>query len=114
LKNHVLISTDPDDPQKDLWDVDDASTIITLADWFAHPFTSSCASLMGPWRYHTPAEQAMAQFKADGHEPVPASGLFNGAGVSLSESNILRPAYHFSEIQRRSGRSLVSCQRRCG
>ncbi|KAJ7866987.1 laccase 17, partial [Mycena olivaceomarginata] len=53
----------PDDPQKDLWDVDDASTIITLADW-----------------YHTPAEQAMAQFKADGHEPVPASGLFNGVG----------------------------------
>ncbi|KAF7352035.1 hypothetical protein MVEN_01165900 [Mycena venus] len=54
---------DPDDPQKDLWDVDDASTVITLADW-----------------YHTPAEQLMAQFKADGHEPVPASGLFNGVG----------------------------------
>ncbi|KAF7352053.1 Multicopper oxidase [Mycena venus] len=53
----------PDDPQKDLWDVDDASTIITLADW-----------------YHTPAEQLMAQFKVDGHEPVPASGLFNGVG----------------------------------
>ncbi|KAJ7842725.1 hypothetical protein B0H14DRAFT_2586168 [Mycena olivaceomarginata] len=44
-------------------DVDDASTIITLVDW-----------------YHTPAEQAMAQFKADGHEPVPASGLFNSVG----------------------------------
>ncbi|KAJ7018209.1 laccase [Mycena alexandri] len=53
----------PDDPQKHLWDVDDASTVITLADW-----------------YHTPAEQLMAQFKADGHEPVPASGLFNGVG----------------------------------
>ncbi|KAF7352056.1 hypothetical protein MVEN_01168100 [Mycena venus] len=53
----------PDDPQKNLWDVDDASTVITLADW-----------------YHTPAEQLMAQFKADGHEPVPASGLFNGVG----------------------------------
>ncbi|KAJ7661414.1 laccase [Mycena polygramma] len=53
----------PDDPQKHLWDVDDASTIITLADW-----------------YHTPAEQAMAQFKLDGHEPVPASGLINGVG----------------------------------
>ncbi|KAJ6564493.1 laccase 16 [Mycena capillaripes] len=53
----------PDDPQKHLWDVDDASTIITLADW-----------------YHTPAEQLMAQFKRDGHEPVPASGLINGIG----------------------------------
>ncbi|KAF7341807.1 Laccase 17 [Mycena sanguinolenta] len=54
---------DPNDPQKDLWDVDDASTIITLADW-----------------YHTPAEQLMAQFKQDGHEPVPGSGLINGVG----------------------------------
>ncbi|KAF7341772.1 Multicopper oxidase [Mycena sanguinolenta] len=54
---------DPDDPQKNLWDVDDASTIITLADW-----------------YHAPAEQLMAQFKLDGHEPVPGSGLINGVG----------------------------------
>ncbi|KAJ7089520.1 laccase 16 [Mycena epipterygia] len=53
----------PDDPQKDLWDVDDAGTIITLADW-----------------YHDPAEALMSQFKQDGHEPVPASGLVNGAG----------------------------------
>ncbi|KAJ7165684.1 laccase 17 [Mycena crocata] len=53
----------PDDPQKDLWDVDDASTVITLADW-----------------YHSPAEELMAQFKKDGHEPVPDSGLINGAG----------------------------------
>ncbi|KAJ6544362.1 laccase 16 [Mycena capillaripes] len=53
----------PDDPQNHLWDVDDTSTIITLADW-----------------YHTPAEQLMEQFKNDGHEPVPASGLINGVG----------------------------------
>ncbi|KAF7341780.1 Laccase 17 [Mycena sanguinolenta] len=59
----TLVIYDPDDPQKDLWDVDDASTIITLADW-----------------YHTPAEQLMAQFKQDGHEPVPGSGLINGVG----------------------------------
>ncbi|KAJ6536410.1 laccase [Mycena vulgaris] len=53
----------PDDPQKALWDVDDPSTIITLADW-----------------YHAPAEALMAQFKVDGHEPVPDSGLINGVG----------------------------------
>ncbi|KAJ7075747.1 laccase [Mycena belliarum] len=53
----------PDDPLKDLWDVDDAGTIITLADW-----------------YHTPATQAMEQFTRDGHEPVPDSGLINGVG----------------------------------
>ncbi|KAJ7469023.1 laccase [Mycena latifolia] len=59
----VICEYDPDDPQKHLWDVDDPSTIITLADW-----------------YHKPAEQLMAQFKLDGHEPVPDSGLINGVG----------------------------------
>ncbi|KAJ7117080.1 laccase [Mycena epipterygia] len=68
LQSHLLdgglnFLADPDDPQKDLWDVDDPSTIITLADW-----------------YHTPAEALMAQFKLDGHEPVPDSGLINGVG----------------------------------
>ncbi|KAJ7676837.1 laccase 17 [Mycena polygramma] len=53
----------PDDPQKSLWDFDDQNTIITLADW-----------------YHSPAEGLMAQFKKDGHEPVPDSGLINGVG----------------------------------
>ncbi|KAJ6481559.1 laccase [Mycena vitilis] len=53
----------PDDPQKSMWDFDDVNTIITLADW-----------------YHTPAEILMAQFKKDGHEPVPDSGLINGVG----------------------------------
>ncbi|KAJ6596228.1 laccase 17 [Mycena vulgaris] len=62
-KRGTLVICNPDDPQKDLWDVDDPSTIITLADW-----------------YHTPAEVLMAQFKLDGHEPVPDSGLINGAG----------------------------------
>ncbi|KAJ6526143.1 laccase [Mycena vulgaris] len=49
--------------EKALWDVDDPSTIITLADW-----------------YHHPAEALMDQFKRDGHEPVPDSGLINGVG----------------------------------
>ncbi|KAJ6536429.1 laccase 16 [Mycena vulgaris] len=59
----TLVICNPDDPQKALWDVDDPSTIITLADW-----------------YHAPAEALMAQFKVDGHEPVPDSGLINGVG----------------------------------
>ncbi|KAJ6579664.1 laccase [Mycena vulgaris] len=59
----VIPTPHPDDPQKDLWDVDDETTVITLADW-----------------YHSPAEGLMAQFKLDGHEPVPDSGLINGVG----------------------------------
>ncbi|KAJ6481988.1 laccase 17, partial [Mycena sanguinolenta] len=75
----------PDAPQKHLWDVDGATTMITLADW-----------------YHTPAEQLMAQFKIDGHEPVPASGLFNGAG-----SYIGGPAVPWSVINVVAGKRYV-------
>ncbi|KAJ7147917.1 laccase 17 [Mycena crocata] len=59
----TLVIYDPDDPQRSMWDVDDKNTIITLADW-----------------YHTPAEALMTQFKKDGKEPVPDSGLINGVG----------------------------------
>ncbi|KAF7300988.1 Laccase 17 [Mycena indigotica] len=59
----TFVIYDPEDPLRDLYDVDDAGTIITLADW-----------------YHTPAEQLMNQFKQDDVTPVPASGLFNGVG----------------------------------
>ncbi|KAJ6474163.1 laccase 17 [Mycena sanguinolenta] len=80
----IFTTDDPDDPQKHLWDVDDASTIITLADW-----------------YHTPAEQLMAQFKTDGHEPVPASGLFNGKGRYIGG-----PAVPWSVINVVAGKRL--------
>ncbi|KAJ6550230.1 laccase 16 [Mycena capillaripes] len=59
----VLVISDPDDPLGHLYDVDDASTIITLADW-----------------YHAPAAGLMDQFKIDGVTPVPSSGLINGVG----------------------------------
>ncbi|KAJ7124460.1 laccase 17 [Mycena epipterygia] len=59
----TLLTDDPDDPLGDLYDVDDDSTIITLADW-----------------YHEPAEQLMDQYKLDGVTPPPASGLVNGVG----------------------------------
>ena len=32
-----LVIYDPNDPQKDLYDVDDESTVITLADWYHFP-----------------------------------------------------------------------------
>ncbi|KAJ6452315.1 laccase 17 [Mycena vitilis] len=53
----------PDDPLGHLYDVDDESTVITLADW-----------------YHSPAAGLMDQFKIDGVTPVPSSGLINGIG----------------------------------
>ncbi|KAJ7131046.1 Cupredoxin [Mycena epipterygia] len=55
--------TDLDDPLGNLYDVDDDSTVVTLADW-----------------YHEPAELLMDQFKLDDVTPPPASGLVNGVG----------------------------------
>ncbi|KAF7291435.1 Laccase 17 [Mycena indigotica] len=59
----TLVIYDPNDPHKGLYDIDNAGTVITLADW-----------------YHAPAEALMEQFVRDGHEPVPDSGLINGVG----------------------------------
>ncbi|KAJ7694533.1 Cupredoxin [Mycena rosella] len=62
LRGPVIIY-DPEDPQADLYDVDDESTILTVADWWHNTSTSGLASYM--------ATQII---------PVSDSGLFNGAG----------------------------------
>ncbi|KAJ8487814.1 hypothetical protein ONZ45_g14188 [Pleurotus djamor] len=59
----AFIVYDPNDPLKHLYDVDDESTIITLADW-----------------YHDLAPHAQNQFFQTGLVPVPDSGLVNGVG----------------------------------
>ncbi|KAL0569009.1 laccase, multicopper oxidase, benzenediol:oxygen oxidorectuctase [Marasmius crinis-equi] len=59
----AYVDVDPDDPLKDLYDVDDESTIITLADW-----------------YHEVAPDAQNDFFKTGIVPVPDSGLINGKG----------------------------------
>ncbi|CAE6472720.1 unnamed protein product [Rhizoctonia solani] len=60
-------AADPDDPQKNLYDVDDETTIITLDDW-----------------YHTPAPTLQEQFFSTSNTalnaPVPDSALINGKG----------------------------------
>ncbi|KAL0564989.1 Laccase-1 [Marasmius crinis-equi] len=59
----AFVVYDPDDPLKHLYDVDDESTIITLADW-----------------YHTVAPVAQDQFLETQRVPTPDSGLINGKG----------------------------------
>ncbi|KAF8578777.1 multicopper oxidase [Ramaria rubella] len=60
----ALVIYDPNDPLKHLYDVDDESTIITLADW-----------------YHTVAPNLTTTFINVTHVvPIPDSGLINGAG----------------------------------
>ncbi|KAF8896583.1 laccase 6 [Infundibulicybe gibba] len=54
---------DPHDPLGHLYDIDDASTIITLADW-----------------YHDLAPHAQQVFFTSGTVPIPDSGLINGVG----------------------------------
>jgi iron transport multicopper oxidase len=54
---------DPDDPLKGLYDVDDASTIITLGEW-----------------YHNPAPTDQNTFFKTGIIPVQFAGMINGVG----------------------------------
>ncbi|KAJ7192668.1 Cu-oxidase-domain-containing protein [Mycena pura] len=59
----TLIIYDPDDPLRHLYDVDDASTVLTLIDWWHNTSTSSLASYL--------ATQII---------PVSDTGLFNARG----------------------------------
>ncbi|KAG9084204.1 laccase [Ceratobasidium sp. 370] len=72
-----LVIYDPDDPQKNLYDVDDASTVITLADW-----------------YHDPAPVLQEQFFSTSNTalnaPVPDSALINGAGRYVGGTEVKR------------------------
>ncbi|TFK54463.1 laccase [Heliocybe sulcata] len=58
-----IVIYDPNDPFKNMYDVDDETTVITLADW-----------------YHTPSTQA-------GPFPVSDSVLINGQGRSIQYPN---------------------------
>ncbi|KAJ7513126.1 laccase 3 [Mycena galericulata] len=59
----AFVVYDPDDPLKDLYDVDDENTIITLGEW-----------------YHVLAPAGQDSFFKTGIVPVQDSGLINGVG----------------------------------
>ncbi|KAG6909528.1 hypothetical protein DXG01_017085 [Tephrocybe rancida] len=69
--------TDAQDPHLALYDVDDASTVVTLADWYHNP---------------SPAIEDIYLFGDGGgnHEPIPDSGLINGAGRYVGGSSVTR------------------------
>lgn len=73
-------SPDPDDPLQDLYDVDDESTIITLADWYR-----KCRLVLEPNVLLTSflddtAPDAQKVFFETGVVPIPDTGLINGVG----------------------------------
>ncbi|KAG8698417.1 hypothetical protein FRC09_007244, partial [Ceratobasidium sp. 395] len=59
----AIVIYDPDDPHKTRYDIDDASTVIQLSDW-----------------YHKPAPALVEAYIKSGAEPVPDTGLINGRG----------------------------------
>ncbi|GJJ06214.1 hypothetical protein Clacol_000404 [Clathrus columnatus] len=67
----LSFATDPHDPHKHLYDVDDASTVITLTDWYQQYSEQLAGGLS-----ENPADW-MANIIT---EPVPDSVLFNGIG----------------------------------
>ncbi|KAJ7718799.1 Cu-oxidase-domain-containing protein [Mycena metata] len=58
-----LSNIDPDDPLAHLYDVDDASTVLTVADW-----------------WHKTSTSGLVSYLATQINPVPDSGLFNTRG----------------------------------
>ncbi|KAF8342651.1 laccase [Cantharellus anzutake] len=65
-----IVIYDPNDPQAYLYDVDDSSTVITLADW-----------------YHTASQLVFN--KTSGVSPTPDSNLINGIGRYNGSTNDL-------------------------
>ncbi|KAG6906633.1 hypothetical protein DXG01_012849 [Tephrocybe rancida] len=65
------------DPHLALYDVDDATTVVTLADWYHNP---------------SPAIEDIYLFGNGGgnHEPIPDCGLINGAGRYVGGSSVTR------------------------
>ncbi|QRV94974.1 Multicopper oxidase [Ceratobasidium sp. AG-Ba] len=82
-----LVIYDPQDPQRNLYDVDDATTVITLADW-----------------YHTPAPTLQAKFLSSTNTalaaPVPDSALINGKGRYVNGTAVPRAVINVTKGKR--------------
>ena len=63
----ALVIYNPEDPHKKLYDVDDASTILFMTDW-----------------YRNCSHDIVPKLFSQGKEPVPDSGLINGKGGNLN------------------------------
>ncbi|KAL0958134.1 hypothetical protein HGRIS_000302 [Hohenbuehelia grisea] len=93
-----LVIYDPDDPHKDLYDVDDESTIIQVGDWWQN---SSLPMLTG--------------YEATGIVPVSDSGTVNGAGrfnggpaVPWSVLNVVKGKRYRFRIINESARNVFT------
>ncbi|KAG8752823.1 hypothetical protein FRC14_006676 [Serendipita sp. 396] len=77
LTNHFQ---DPEDPNLDQYDVDDESTVITLADWF-----------------HTESPELLTAYMATtntaSNDALPQSGTINGVGRTSTDTQPARPVF---------------------
>nr|BAU94254.1 laccase [Pholiota microspora] len=79
----ALVVYDPVDPHLALYDVDDASTVITLADW-----------------YHNAAPGMEEIFLQGNDEPIPDSGLINGIGRFVGGPQVVRARVNVEQGKR--------------
>ncbi|KAF8155412.1 laccase 17 [Crassisporium funariophilum] len=82
----ALVVYDPVDPHLGLYDVDDANTVITLADW-----------------YHLAAPGIQETYLQGGsgfHEPIPDCGTINGVGRYIGGPSVARPRVNVVAGQR--------------
>ncbi|KAG8840014.1 hypothetical protein FRC20_005838 [Serendipita sp. 405] len=78
LRGPIVIN--PEDPNLDLYDVDDESTVITLADWF-----------------HTESPELLTAYMATtntaSNDALPQSGTINGVGRTSTDTQPARPVF---------------------
>ncbi|CAA7270037.1 unnamed protein product [Cyclocybe aegerita] len=79
----VLVVRDPVDPHLSLYDVDDASTVISLGDW-----------------YHKAAPGIQEVYLRGNHEPVPDCGTINGVGRYVGGPAVPRARINVVQGQR--------------
>lgn len=81
--NITLLLTDPEDPLKDLYDVDDETTVSLIQTYPPWSYTNVALLLqiwqVGDW-WHNTTLPLLAGYVATGIVPVSDSGTFNGVG----------------------------------
>ncbi|THU78346.1 Cu-oxidase-domain-containing protein [Dendrothele bispora CBS 962.96] len=87
----VFILTDPDDPQKDLYDVDDESTIIQVGDW-----------------WHNNSTSLLAGYVATGIVPVLDSGVGRFQGGPEVPFNVVQGKRYRFRIINESARNVFT------
>ncbi|KAG2144577.1 laccase, partial [Suillus clintonianus] len=72
-----LVIYDPEDPHKDLYDVDDENTVITLSDWYHDP-TTVLNKIIGPITYNSTLINGLGRYPGGPQSPLSVINVEQG------------------------------------